>query len=114
MDYSSKELIKHTKILIVFCVILNAILFCFGWFDSFNFTEDDQHTWFQRSGALITAFSVYCELMVKQAICVSGNLEHYKKDKNITRLAQVIAFIFLLLGTVIWGYGDLIYLYFKP
>ena len=74
--------------------------------------------WIQRSGAVTTLFSFMAGAM---AVFTSGQLYtpgffgdavklHVLKDFRLRfRIAEAAVFLLSLAGTVIWGYGDLIY-----
>ena len=95
-----------------------------------NFTSEDNALWFQRSGALIVAFSLFSEhlyLKLRQMVAeqmidydehgITTRLENFKRknlpleysDPTFRILHEPLIIFSGLAGTLIWGYGDLIY-----
>ena len=95
-----------------------------------NFTSEDSALWFQRSGALIVAFSLFSEhqylklrrMVTEQLIDydkrgITTRLENFKSknlpleysDPTFRILHEPLIIFSGLVGTLIWGYGDLIY-----
>ena len=95
-----------------------------------NFTSEDSALWFQRSGALIVAFSLFSEhqylklrrMVTEQLIdygekVITTRLENFKRkdlpleysDPTFRILHEPLIIFSGLAGTLIWGYGDLIY-----
>jgi len=95
-----------------------------------NPTLEDNALWFQRSGALIVAFSLLSEyLYLKLARMVTEQLVDYGELGILTRLDRFklknlpleysdptfrilhepLIIFSGLAGTAIWGYGDLLY-----
>ena len=90
-------------IFIVTAIIIAVISY---YLDSIGFKAPD--SWFQRSGSLIVVLGVVCESKHVQMV-LSENLgamgDTYKfKHKFINHAGFIIA----LVGTVIWGYGDIV------
>jgi hypothetical protein len=79
---------------------------------------DDEGVWFARSGAIMVLLAVIVEFRfnnivvkkisstIKKAVLSKSALDTgiQKEQKNIA----ITAHIFVVLGTIIWGYGDLI------
>ena len=95
-----------------------GIIFCIGSaFASINATE----SWFARSGAILTFVSVVVQFLLsnlrKEEIENlfnegSGIREKIKNIKNKNPLHEsvfIISGITGLIGTLIWGYGDLLF-----
>ena len=63
-------------------------------------------TWFARSGALITVLSIFSEHVL------SGVIPRLNKSIQIHVRKLVwcrrVAFFAIIIGTIIWGYGDLL------
>lgn len=74
--------------------------------------------WFQRSGAAMTAFSVFSQVKVNNILemirggTFAESWKMYHKYIVLQRLASGISVILIISGTVIWGYGDLLLRYF--
>ncbi|GAB0109223.1 hypothetical protein [Pseudoalteromonas distincta] len=72
--------------------------------------------WFQRSGATTVVFAIFAELKAANMLSVfkpAGMVNrsfHSTRDKYIKQIKiyNYIALFLIVLGTVIWGYGDLI------
>lgn len=120
-----KELIKTW-----YCFILAIISLILG---LNNFTMESNAIWFQRSGSLIVLFSLlteYNHLKIKTLVNdvridygngkIMTRMENFKEknlppeysDPQFNILIEPIIIITAILGTVIWGYGDLLYKYF--
>lgn len=73
--------------------------------------------WFQRSGAITVLFAAWMEYILAKSnehinlsgIVVSQQILLSDKYKKPYRIAQYIGIVMLIIGTIIWGYGDLIY-----
>ena len=71
--------------------------------------------WFQRSGAIVVLISVILEIrqsMAKQpqatASTINGNPVMTEPDiPTVRKLFHWIAWVGIVIGTLIWGYGDL-------
>lgn len=79
---------------------------------------EDPATWFQRSGSIVVVLALLSELRVQelqrlarvgehQYLCVYIYIQRIYRQR--VQLAKIIAFIVVVIGTIIWGYGDLIY-----
>jgi hypothetical protein len=72
--------------------------------------------WFQRSGATTVVFAVFAELKATNMLGVfkpSGFVDqtfHSTRDQYIkqVKIYHYIALFLIVLGTAIWGYGDLL------
>jgi len=89
----------------LFDVYLNMFLLAIGWLlislsalDVLKPNFEAQEIWFQRSGSLLVVLSIFIEVY-------GGRLTAHTV-KYSTRIS-------LVLGTLVWGYGDLIYLYLE-
>jgi hypothetical protein len=113
--------IRLPIILMIYIIIFNVGTF--GWLKPGN---DPSEIWFQRMGAILVVLSIYSEILTKRY-----QVEFTKELKNIREhlLNREFIYIFklglaaitsetmvhsqLVLGTIIWGYGDLIYRFFN-
>ncbi|SIT12499.1 hypothetical protein [Neptunomonas antarctica] len=63
------------------------------------------HIWFQRSGSLLVIFAI-----VAESILLQGN-ENFKNLKVAWKtsysVAKILSPILAIIGTMIWGYGDI-------
>jgi hypothetical protein len=79
---------------------------------------DTPGQWFERSGAVMTVFSVFAQFKAGSvATMIEGGMfeesrEAYRKYKPYQTVAAVVSLVLVVIGTVIWGYGDL--LFFVP
>lgn len=79
---------------------------------------DDEYLWFARSGSIMVLFAVIVEYKLNNKTLKSINKKvsasvTYKTPISLLNNTQhkyvsIIAHIFVVLGTLIWGYGDLI------
>lgn len=136
LDYDKRTAIPEAEFEVLYRKLLRRVWFV-GSMTVFsfvlglnNFTSEDSALWFQRSGALIVAFSLFSEhLYLKLRRMVTEQLIDYGKRGIITRLEsfkrkdlpleysdptfrilhEPLIIFSGLAGTLIWGYGDLIY-----
>lgn len=76
---------------------------------------DKPEFWFQRSGSILVGLAVFTEIII---IHKSFTKEHFLvKDIELNNLLKshlnYAVAMTALIGTIIWGYGDLIYLRFN-
>ena len=95
-----------------------------------NFTNESDAIWFQRSGSLIVLFSLlteYYHLKIKTLVTeikidfgdgkIMTRLENFKEkklpkeysDPMFNILIEPITIFTGIIGTIIWGYGDIIF-----
>lgn len=92
---------------LIFLAVLPPILAFFGYFrpDSETFGS-----WFQRSGALTVILAVIAELLLvklQKYPGLTGLLEAKDRWSNFYKAITYSAAFLAVIGTVIWGYGDL-------
>lgn len=100
---------------LLFIMILIPIL---GFFGLFNVWEDPPAIWFQRSGSLMVLFGLLIEytlFSIDDELFSIGTLN--KKELKLLKKYQIhyasmkyLGIIGAVVGTVIWGYGDLFWL----
>ena len=80
-----------------------------------SFVTGDGH-WFQRSGSLMVLFSVAVEYRraVQRARAIDSTGNRLKavveaQSKPVWRSVPYICYLQILMGTLIWGYGDLMF-----
>lgn len=63
--------------------------------------------WFARSGALVTVLAIFAELVIAKMFARM----HVGIQPKVRWLVypRSIAFIVIVIGTFVWGYGDLLY-----
>ena len=84
----------------------------------FIFGNDKPEIWFQRSGSITVFFAVWAEYGLSKinghvnptGVIVSQQVELSEKYKTPYYIAKYLGVIMALIGTLIWGYGDLIWL----
>ncbi|TQV71615.1 hypothetical protein FLL45_20920 [Aliikangiella marina] len=101
----------------------------FGWFQIFNYVSEPAQFWFQRSGSIIVMLAAIAEVRVFSKIkrletqvlistLMADKIEHgLKAAGDVSKKAiepwekfgVILNLFWLLAGTIIWGYGDLIY-----
>ena len=77
--------------------------------------SETEGSWFQRSGSLAVLFAVWMEYNLMKVseyvtlpgIAVSEQIHVSNKYKPTYIILQYIAIILMVIGTFIWGYGDL-------
>ena len=95
------------------------LFFAFIWvlFSCFFPLTDDKAMWFARSGAIMVLFSVAVEfkLTKKHKKKINSSMHLAGSGLSVTARATKeqtlvgnIAHLFIIIGTIVWGYGDLI------
>lgn len=114
--YRSTTWICYCIVLLLIAVALAAPLYSL--FGDWMVEGEKRGIWIQRSGAVTTLFSFIAGAMV---VFTSGRLytpgffgtkqklDVLKEFKTRFRVAEFSIFLLSILGTVIWGYGDLLY-----
>jgi len=65
----------------------------------------DNPDWFNRSGSIMVLFGAWLEMtQIRPDMRIGGNGVIIIKSK-----IDYLAFTLIILGTIIWGYGDLIF-----
>lgn len=69
--------------------------------------KDSPELWFQRSGSLITLVGVLLEyhLVKIRFMPYSERAE----QKQISNFPERVVLLMIVIGTIIWGYGDLLF-----
>jgi len=136
LDYDIKSAMPAEQFHIIYrkslmrIIAIGSMTFLSFIFGLYNFTSENNAIWFQRSGSLIVVFSVYAEflylrfrkLVTEQPIDYGNGLiitrmESFKRknlpleysDPTFWILHEPLIVFSSLIGTIIWGYGDLIY-----
>jgi hypothetical protein len=71
--------------------------------------------WFQRSGAVMTAFAVFAQFKAAGiATMIAGGTfaetwEAYHKYNRLQALVSWLSLVLVVIGTLIWAYGDLLF-----
>lgn len=118
---AKKELLASVPIL-----LLAVIAPLLGWF-GFLKGHHDAGSWFQRSGSITVLFALWAEYnFFKLSENLNPRSENGLTYQNILntdalhnefsgylRVSKVIAAMMAILGTIICGYGDLLYSYWN-
>tara|TARA_R110002073_G_scaffold299249_2_gene466159 strand:- start:3681 stop:4103 length:423 start_codon:yes stop_codon:yes gene_type:complete len=80
-------------------------------------------TWFQRSGSIMVILAIWLELKmhsisgymnVDESVVVINEFptDAVKRYNLCYKIAMIVGFFIAVIGSIIWGYGDLLYLFF--
>ncbi|AUJ68833.1 hypothetical protein [Pseudoalteromonas sp. NC201] len=78
--------------------------------------KDEPKIWFQRSGAILVCLAIMVEFGILKIL----KMEHESREtvseqagerayKTMYFLGHILAFLFAIVGTLVWGYGNIIY-----
>ncbi len=112
-DNKIKNIIPRSCFLII---IVPSIIFMVGEGELLNFFNDPPHIWFQRSGALLVLFAAYMEfVLINETKELSNQKYDFIRDdiKIPITITRFYTHYLLFAGTLIWAYGDLIYLHYR-
>lgn len=99
-------------------IVLLSIAFIWVLFSYLFPLVTEEAMWFARSGAIMVLFSVAAEFKltkkhkkkINSSMFLSGNgFPVTTRSTKEQTLVGNIAHIFIIIGTIIWGYGDLIH-----
>uniref|UniRef100_U1KRN0 Uncharacterized protein n=1 Tax=Pseudoalteromonas citrea DSM 8771 TaxID=1117314 RepID=U1KRN0_9GAMM len=104
---------------IIMCTALTTISIIsiiLGWFGVFKPNTEGLDVWFQRSGSITVVFALLCEFKlfpVNNSLYISrihfNDFSQLKEKYGLLHnILSMIALILMILGTIIWGYGDLL------
>ena len=106
---------KEYKIEIILLIFSFLIVFI-SFFLSLSY--ENKFLWFQRSGSIMVLFGIIIEYKLnnifiknfnkKMNIGIHKNKPILHKNKKEYNNVEKITHIFLIIGTLIWGYGDLL------
>ncbi|WP_445510115.1 hypothetical protein [Salinicola sp. V024] len=96
-------------------IILGGLIPVVAYFSFFRPESEAADIWFQRSGSISVIFGVWTEYSLSKVnehinlsgIVVSDQTELSERFKLRYRIAQYLGAALAIIGTVIWGYGDL-------
>jgi hypothetical protein len=97
------------------CALLPPLLSLPGGFRPQVAQTDTLGQWFERSGAVMTVFAVFAQFKAGgiATMIVGGTFgeswEAYHKYKHHQAVAAVLSLVLVVIGTVVWGYGDLLF-----
>jgi hypothetical protein len=96
------------------CLVISILAFNAAFMPSYEKVP----VWFQRSGSLVTAFALYSDFLIQyfksySETCHNDKAKFYPVDSplhSVINVTHYIALTVAIYGTVIWGYGDVIYI----
>jgi hypothetical protein len=94
------------------CAVILPLLSMLG---SFRPQAESPGQWFERSGAMMTVFAVFAQFKaVSVATMIAGctfgeSWEAYHKYKRHQAVVAGLSLVLVVMGTVVWGYGDLLF-----
>lgn len=106
--------------LLIVLLALTALLVCVlaAW-GVWKPTEESAAVWFQRSGAIATVFCVIAQLRINDFLerIRGGTFAEswklfYLFEKHRSAVSLFVTLV-AVLGALIWGYGDLIFMYVR-
>lgn len=94
------------------CAVIPPLLSMLG---SFRPQAESPGQWFERSGAVMTVFAVFAHFKADTiATMIAGGTlgeswEAYHKYKRHQAVVAGLSLVLMVIGTVVWGYGDLLF-----
>ncbi len=93
-----------------------SICIPFSYFAPYLPADETSATWFQRSGSLMVAIALIAEFYL---VSIQDYFDHNntaymspitlpKKYKTTHKCIIYLTMLYILIGTIIWGYGDAI------
>jgi hypothetical protein len=98
------------------CAIIPLLFSMLGWFKP---QAEPLGQWFQRSGAVMTVFAVYAQFKANSITAMIAGSgwggpfaldPRYKGQQNV---AAGLSLALVIIGTLVWGYGDLLFRLFR-
>ena len=122
---SKKKMVYYMLIrltgFIISCVLVYLSLVPVGLSGLFKPEAEPISTWFSRAGSIVTVCAIFMEFLIvnvqeflKTAYKDEGGTKsHYFKPEHFIhltlKLASYASLMLVVIGTLIWGYGDVIY-----
>jgi hypothetical protein len=111
----NRKLIK-CGVLIFLAIIIPFTAFFVTW----RPREETLPLWFQRSGSIVTVFAVYIQfelLSIQGFVNPNGIIseeqgERHEKYHIFYDVISLFDIALIIIGTLIWGYGDIFWRYF--
>ena len=110
----------NRSLIIVVALIISIFILLSGWNGWLNYFDETNKNWFQRSGSLMTAtlliadnylYSLVADL--KRSNMVGMDAIRVKdKYRGLIQIIKIFFIVLTLFATLIWGYGDIIYVEF--
>ncbi|MCG7568533.1 hypothetical protein MHM89_01205 [Pseudoalteromonas sp. CNC9-20] len=111
-DYYDKKIRKSLG-LILLMFIASLVVLTGAYCGLIKPDTEPTSIWFQRAGSLVTLMAIACDLFLyrsPQGFADLGEINSLKNNGSLIILSRVIVVIMPVIGTLVWGYGDLIYL----
>ena len=106
----------------MFGCILCLLVICGGWNGLLKPEIDPAYLWFQRSGSIVVFLSLYLDFNISKEKTRMNNqfpnshegdfVENFEKHLPVFIILHIACLTTAVIGTVIWGYGDLLFKYF--
>jgi hypothetical protein len=114
MEYFERQLMKSilTSWILLFTAVIVTVLAYHGFLMP---DIDTPAIWFQRSGAFVVLIAIFAEIyFISEPKSISDNfdIKAREKRKTLIKISNVANLSLGVIGTIIWGYGDLIRLQF--
>lgn len=117
INNSWTNLYRNGVAIIISGFIAAIVLLLAGWYGWGNYFSDKPEMWFQRSGSMVTALLLVSDYYVYKLANDVGEMDmipqHAVKTKDAYRpfvkILPYMAIFLTVLGTFVWGYGDILY-----
>lgn len=106
------------RLIRAYIYFLLSILTVFSAYSGWCYYGDDPAAWFGRSGAIVTLWAAMGESLLAafgigsiiQGISERNTAAFRRRNDALIRLGQLFGGVLIVLGTLIWAYGDLLYI----
>ena len=119
--YSEKHKVKNSLWLVLFLILLALLVPIFAVMIPYRPGAENLASWFQRSGSVMTIISITIDVKLfsiyqwfHSSNSLSKKLEDFKERyyRNY-KYMSLMALLLTVSGTLIWGYGDLIFIFMR-
>lgn len=100
--------VMEVRVRIGVVILAMAFSVIWGLVSFYWFVGDDPATWFGRSGAVITVLALLSEAQLSEGTGRLNNAMSTKYKATFT-IWRAVALVSAVIGTLIWGYGDMLY-----
>ena len=111
---------RNIKKVLLFCLpflVLAIVIPVCAYFSIWIPDEESEKVWFQRSGSFTVLFAVLVEYKLSKitslvnlnGVVISPQKERSNKYRGVFNIVAYLAAALAILGTLIWGYGDIYY-----
>ncbi len=103
-------------------ILFSILTLWMGWSGVFFYGDrGDAAMWFARSGAIVTIFAAMAEVLmaqywvgsINQGITSTSISDFAKRHREVILFLQGLSGFLIVIGTMVWAYGDLIYTTWK-